>query len=789
MSAYRLDRVLRPTTVALIGASADPSSFGQVLTAQAIQALSPERLYLVNPKYDELYGRVCLRQVEALPDELDLAVLLTPWSRARQVLDELADKRCAGAVILGVAGDGLWRWIPRQLDTRWLGRWVQRTGLRVIGPASQGLSLPAQGVHLSLDPVMSGAGGIAFVSAHGAIAGLVSRWCSERGIGMSAVLSLGDQLDVDLADALDHLAVDAQTKAVLVYIDHWRRPRKLLSAARALAQRKPVVALWGPRADERHRHRSGAFDAAVDHAALERAGVLVVEDLEQLCAAANVDLPAWPHHGTRFAICANAPDLLQIATAAVERRGASLADLAPATTRALRAKLPTRSAARNPVELFRDADAGRFRTAVELLRRDPGVDVVLVCHHRTHFAAPEAIAEALPEPLADGPVVLAALVGADRTSQAILHRRGIACFDTPEAAVAAYVLNRHYYRQRQALSRTPPPLLEHDLPDPLVREELRAELTPTDPAAALAALLRAIGSDWQVRPGLPPVSFCRLGIATHAELGPYAFVASPGCVAVEPLPLDRLRAQELIDRGCPPPALDPDLRAQLHAALLRWSRWLLELPEIAAVTFADPVRAAGGEIRIHGWLEFSDQPVPPCFAPIPREPREWIHTREGERLLLRPIQAEDEPRLQEGFTRLTPEEVRMRFLYPLKALTHELAARLTQLDYDREIALVLSDEHPPGQAQLYGVVRASLNRTTRSAEFAIVLPRALSGQGLGTLLMQRIMALARSAGMVQIWGDVLAENAAMLALARKLGFGTLSVPGQPGLLRIIRPLL
>jgi len=112
----------------------------------------------------------------------------------------------------------------------------------------------------------------------------------------------------------------------------------------------------------------------------------------------------------------------------------------------------------------------------------------------------------------------------------------------------------------------------------------------------------------------------------------------------------------------------------------------------------------------------------------------------------------------------------MRFLYPLKALTHDLAARLTQLDYDREVALVLADAQPPGQARLYGVVRAHFDPGTRAAEFAIVIPRALGGRGLGTLLLSRIINHSRRAGMQLIWGDTLPDNAAMRALARKFGF-------------------
>jgi acetyltransferase len=156
---------------------------------------------------------------------------------------------------------------------------------------------------------------------------------------------------------------------------------------------------------------------------------------------------------------------------------------------------------------------------------------------------------------------------------------------------------------------------------------------------------------------------------------------------------------------------------------------------------------------------------------------------------LRDIQAQDEAALQQGFLRLSPEEVRMRFMYPLKALTHELAARLTRLDPQREIALVLAERTPAGVAQLFGVARASRlpsyrHRPRSDAEFAIVIPKALSGQGFGLRLMQTLIARCQGIGIRTLWGDVLAENGAMLALAKKLGFILEKHPDEGHLLRV-----
>lgn len=174
------------------------------------------------------------------------------------------------------------------------------------------------------------------------------------------------------------------------------------------------------------------------------------------------------------------------------------------------------------------------------------------------------------------------------------------------------------------------------------------------------------------------------------------------------------------------------------------------------------------------------------------DPEIWLSAG-GMRLVLREIHSQDEQALRQSFARLSAEEVRMRFLHPLKALSQEAAIRLSDLDPQREMALVLSDQQPPGSAQIYAVVRASrtpscAHRKRVDAEFAIVVPRALSGQGLGKRLMRALMQRAKHMGIQRLWGDVLHENAPMLALARSLGFAVEKHPEDSHIVRVVKGL-
>ncbi len=169
--------------------------------------------------------------------------------------------------------------------------------------------------------------------------------------------------------------------------------------------------------------------------------------------------------------------------------------------------------------------------------------------------------------------------------------------------------------------------------------------------------------------------------------------------------------------------------------------------------------------------------------PLGKPWQEELTLEDGRRLWLRPIQPEDALPLRLAFVLLTPEEVRMRFLHPLTALSPDMARRLTSLDPRREFAQVVAEPEPPGEALVGAVVRAAIDPGTRRADFAILVSRFLAHQGLGTLLMRQMLRWARLKRLESVYGDVLQENTAMLHLAQHLGFRR--GPGdEPGLVRI-----
>jgi acetyltransferase len=155
---------------------------------------------------------------------------------------------------------------------------------------------------------------------------------------------------------------------------------------------------------------------------------------------------------------------------------------------------------------------------------------------------------------------------------------------------------------------------------------------------------------------------------------------------------------------------------------------------------------------------------------LPQKYEELVRLKSGTTFKIRPIRPEDEPALIENFRKLTQEEVRLRFFHVVKTMDHMMAARFTQIDYDREMALVVTDPGNDPEWKLYAVVRLIRDISGRRAEYALVVNHTVAGQGLGTLLMRRIVSYAKQQGLEEIYGEVLAENRVMIEICKKVGF-------------------
>ena len=889
MSLKHLDALFNPRSIAVVGASDTPGSIGAVLTANLLEGDFQGPVMPVNPRHKTIAGIPCYPDLDHLPQPADMGVVCTPPAAVPEVVAGLGRQGARAAVIVtaGFAEDREARGSALQAE---LLEAARAHRMRILGPNCVGLLVPGVGLNASFAHRGAHPGNLAFVSQSGAIITSVLDWAGSRGIGFSSLVSLGDMADVDFADLLDHLAVDAATRAILLYIESVGDARRFMSAARAAARVKPVVAVKagrhaeGARAVASHTGALAGSDA-VYQAAFERAGILRVFSLGALFDAAEILALARPVRGDRLAILTNGGGAGVLATDALIEAGGRLAELSDATLSALDGILPRTWSRGNPVDLIGDADGRRYREAVAILRRDPGVDAILALHCPTAVVpaleAAEAVA-AFPQSRSE-PLLLTSWVGNGAMTEArrLFGERLIPTYATPEQAVRAFLYLVRYRRGQELLSETPPSIPETFAPDtasvaalvgaalaegrgaltepeaktvlaaygvpavttlgvrtpeeaadvaagiegPVVVKILSPEighksdvggvvLDLVGPAAVLEAArgmlarIRASHPEARVR-GLAVQPMVRrpgaheliVGAAEDPQFGPVILVGQGG-TAVEAIadraiglpPLNLRLARELVSRtrihsvlagvrGQPPADLDA-----LALTLVRVSQLVIDVPQIRELDInpllIDPLGVIALDARIA--LAGSTGPATRRLAirPYPKELEEAVPLPDGRRLLLRPIRPEDEPSLRRAFARLTPEEVRLRFFAPMSTLDHATAARLTQIDYEREMALVLTEPGSAGLTEIYGVVRLIADADNERAEFAIIVGRPMTGQGMGRLMMRRILDDARQRGIREVYGEVLRENRAMLGLCRSLGFAQAPDPDEPGTVRV-----
>ncbi len=254
-------------------------------------------------------------------------------------------------------------------------------------------------------------------------------------------------------------------------------------------------------------------------------------------------------------------------------------------------------------------------------------------------------------------------------------------------------------------------------------------------------------------------------------------------LAHEVMSRTRIHSQLQGYRDLPPANLEA-----IALTLLKVAQLVIDIPELRELDINPLLADEYGVIALDARMRVGKAEGPAgqrlAIRPYPKELEEEIPLGDGRTLLLRPIRPEDEPSLQATFAKLTPEEVRLRFFISMKTLSHVAAVRFTQIDYDREMGLILTESGIPGKTEIYGVANIITDADNERAEYAIIIRHDMTAMGLGIFLMRRIIDYARRRGIREIYGDVLQENRLMRKLCGILGFREASVADEPGMIRV-----
>ncbi len=450
-----------PASVAVIGATDREGSVGRTVLSNLLAGTYHGRVYAVNPRRTELFGHRCYASIGAVPEAVDLVVVVTPASTVPGVVAECvkADTKAVVVISAGFKEKG-----PEGVELeRQIQSGLSRGATRLIGPNCLGLMNPRIGLNATFAQNIARPGNVAFLSQSGALLTAILDWSLAEQVGFSAIVSTGSMLDVGWGDLLSFFGEDSKTESILLYMESIGNARAFMSAAREVAFSKPIIVIKAGRTEAASRaaaSHTGAMTGSdeVYDAAFRRCGVLRVQSIADIFHMAEV-LGKQPRpRGRRLMILTNAGGPGVLATDALMASGGELATLSENSQQALNAFLPAHWSHANPIDILGDADPERYARALEIAIHDSNSDGLLAILAPQGMTDPAKVAERLkPYAKGHGKPLLASWMGGKSVAQGvdILNASGIPTFSYPDTAARAFETMWQYACNLRGLYETP----------------------------------------------------------------------------------------------------------------------------------------------------------------------------------------------------------------------------------------------------------------------------------------------------------------------------------------------
>ncbi|TAM11235.1 MAG: GNAT family N-acetyltransferase [Nevskiaceae bacterium] len=763
MSARNLEALFMPREVAVLGAARSPGQ--RQLLANLAGSRRPAQRVLVGAREAEWEGVERLSQLA----RADLAVVFDGRILTAETFRLLAVLRCRAAI---VATD-----VPVN-PTAW--RAARESGIRLLGARSAGVVRPAGPFNACAFTTLIAPGHTALIAQSRTIAAAAVDWARGRALGLAWLATTGAEADVDIADLLDYAAVDPDVHSVVIQLGRVPHGRRFMSAARAAARNKPVAVLQTHSGEELLLPSRGTDP--VRSAAFARAGLIECRSLEGLFDAIAA-LDERRHEARRgVAVLGNGAGVCALGVDALLREGVQPFMLRDEQRRVLRARWPLVRFVAGAVDLGTLPVADVVAVA-EYLLDDEHVGTVLLIRSpepgQAHVEAAHAV-------LASAQLrrIVTVWLGLDSTreARALCAAQGMATFASPDAAARALRYPRQHLATQEALMQTPP-LWTHFTPEAPATARIAREVSQARAPARRLALKALETYGVGRRHGSASGPAMRLRSFRHPEFGTCLAVQAEavglrGSEVYALPPLDAVLARRVLQAaGFGWDGVAPRTRRdvqRLAIALIRFASLVVDQPHLAALQACLNVTRDGGHCRIREALMRVDpEPLPEArrlvLAPYPVALTEHVALRDGQGCTVRAIRPEDEPAVIEMLEHTDPEAIRLRFFHLIRHFTHAMAARFSQIDYDRELGLVATD-NPADRDAIVALGHLIISDDETRAEYAVLVHQDWARQGLGRHLLQRLIEYARRRGVAVVYGEVLAENTAMLGLCRSLGF-------------------
>lgn len=461
MSIENMEKIFKPRSIAVIGASSREGSVGHSVYRNLILGGFKGTVFPVNEKHHSVLNEPAYKSVVNIPQPVDLAVVVTPILATPKIIQECAAAGVGGAVIISAGGKETGK-EGSDLEAT-IKAEAQKSGIRLIGPNCLGIYASECSLNAHFASHIPLAGNMAFISQSGAICTSILDLAIKERIGFRYFVSLGSMIDVEFGDMIDYLGADPDVTSIMMYVENLARFRNFMSAARAVSRIKPIIALKagrtraGSRAASSHTGAMAGEDAVYD-AAFKRAGVIRVHTFEELfdCAELLAKKPKISKQG--LAVITNAGGMGVMAVDAMSDHGIDAAVLSQQTIDTLDGFLPSHWSHANPVDILGDANPERYKKTVEICMAAPEIKAILIMLSPVAMVRPSEIAEAVIEAVKgkNFPIFTAFIGGFDvEIGRELFNQAGIPTFDSPERAIRAYMNLNLYSKSLELLQEIP----------------------------------------------------------------------------------------------------------------------------------------------------------------------------------------------------------------------------------------------------------------------------------------------------------------------------------------------
>jgi acetyltransferase len=461
MSVENLDKIFKPKSIAVIGASERAGSIGYRVFKNLIGSGYEGVVYPVNPNRESVQGVQAYPTIYDVPKKVDLAIIITPAKTVPDILEQCGQRDVKGVLIISAGfketgPDGA------SLEHQLL-EINKKYRMRILGPNCVGFIMPYLNLNASFTGSTPDKGNIALFSQSGAVCGAILDWAAAAKVGFSSFVSVGSMMDVDFGDLIDYFGLDQHTRSLVLYVESITNAKKFMSAAKSFARVKPVIVIKagryseGAKAAASHTGALAGEDAIYD-AAFERAGIVRVDDITDLFNVSSILAKQPRPTGPHIAIVTNAGGPGVLATDAVIEKGGIIAELSDETIEKLNQVLPPTWSKANPVDIIGDGDELRYQKAMEICLNDRNVDGLIVICVPQVVADPDKVAEKIID-LSKNTTkpVLTSFIGEASVSHArqILNSNNIPTYNSPDDAIESYMYLYHYQRHLEQLYETP----------------------------------------------------------------------------------------------------------------------------------------------------------------------------------------------------------------------------------------------------------------------------------------------------------------------------------------------